>query len=176
MTLVGALVLLVCLGRARRRPGAARLAAGQLVRSPSGRALLYTGLVLLANIVMFTLMIARHPPVADWMDHRYWYYTLPWLTIVLFGIVAGLNAILSTTTLGERRALQAGLALLVAGNLASLPHYRQLMVKGPWFSLVHPQSERAKVFMRTGADDPWLAPNYREFGILIRKEVGVKRP
>lgn len=134
----------------------------------TGRGALYVGLALLANLVMVTLMVSRHPPVYHWPDHRHWYYPMPWLALVLFGVIVGTNVVLATGTRGERRVLQAMLAALVIGNLASLPLYRDRMIKGPWFSAVYPQSERLKTYMQTGDADPMMAHNFHELGVIVR--------
>jgi hypothetical protein len=158
-------VLCVACGRSKRsveeRPA-------QSTGGVSGRALFYVALVIIANIAMFTLMVARHPAIFKMQDHRHWYYPLPWLALILFAIVVGLNAVLPAMGRGARRWLQLVLVTLVAGNLASLPHYQKLMLTGPWFGMVHPQSERLKTFLRTGIDDPHLAQNYRDLGIRMR--------
>jgi hypothetical protein len=170
LALIGALSVLIFRAAARGRRGARQNHPARDARIPGGtaRALLYTGLAVLAHVVMFALMITRHPYVYYWIDHRYWYYPLPLLGIVLFGAVASLDALLPRLTPPERRALQALLVLVIISNAASFRHYQALMVNGPWFGPVHAQSERLKGVLRTGVDDPLLAANYRAFGVEAR--------
>jgi hypothetical protein len=141
--------------------------AHALARGPAGHALLCAALLLAGHVAMFAMMIARHPYVHAWLDHRYWYYPIPWLAVLLFGAAVGSNALLPRLRSGERRLVQLVLAAIVVGNLASLPHYRQLMLGGPWFGRVHAQSERFEAAVRSGTDDPQLEQIYRKFLVYV---------
>jgi hypothetical protein len=162
---LGAFAIVVSRGRRGDFPPVAH--SSRFVR-PAFIWILYAILVVTAHVVMFALMIARHPYVYEWADHRHWYYPLPALAIVLFGMVVGLNAAWPSLERGARRAVQVLLAVLVIGNLASLTHYRRLMLSGPWFGPLHVQSDRLKAFLRTGVENPRLPPNFRAFAEQVR--------
>ena len=134
-------------------------------RGAALRLLSYLGLGCTAQVLMFALMIARHPVVFEWLDHRYWYYPLPFLAIVLFGVSVALKPVLDIASKRERRIVHALLGLMIIGNLASLPHFKRTMTGGPWFRPVYDQSVELKAFLRTGVMSPYLAENYKAFGL-----------
>jgi hypothetical protein len=129
---------------------------------PVIRAAVYASLGLGALLILHGAMILRHPPVFHWLDHRYWYYPLPFLALLLFVLVVGTNAILPRLGVKGLRVLQLLLGVVLIGNVASLPHYRDIMLGGPWFSPVRAQSELLKSSLRTGIPHPYLASNYRK--------------
>lgn len=168
LTLLGVGGFAVCVARSRARAGLQWPSVGQFVRSPSSRTLCYVALAAGANVVMFALMAARHPPVFFALDHRFWYYPLPAIAIMLFAVMMALNAAMPAMNRGERRLVQLLLIVIVAGNLANLPRYRQMMLSGPWFGPVRQQSDRLKTYLHSGVEDPYMASNFRDVGFLIR--------
>jgi hypothetical protein len=40
------------------------------------------------HVLMFSLMIARHPPVYEWRHHRLWYYPLTFQITLAFCLLA----------------------------------------------------------------------------------------
>jgi len=149
--------------RARRRAPGSSAPGDAIARQHAGRTLLYAGLVLIGHVVMFALMIARHPFIYEWIDHRYWYYPLPCLAVLLFALVVAWDAVLPRLGRGDRRVMQLVLAALVLGNVLSLPRDRDLMLGGPWFSQAHLQSERLQESLRSGTMDESLEPTYQTF-------------
>jgi hypothetical protein len=94
-------------------------------RAPAGHvyvvALAFAALLLL----MFTVMIQRHPPVAQ-VDVRRGYYGLPALVLVLFG-----SLVLLDRLAGVRRArpfVNAFLLAITLVNLAALPEHARISV------------------------------------------------
>lgn len=120
----------------------------------------YAGWILLSQLVMFTLMIARHPAVY-WIDHRFWYYPLPSLALLLCGTLLALNAWVPTLPARQRRMVPVVLAVIVLSNVLSLGHRRDVMATGPWFGRIHPQCELLKASLRAGRPDPGLDHFYR---------------
>ena len=60
----------------------------------NGRLVEYgSGGILLSQLVMFALMIARHGYVYRWIDHRHWYYPIPFLALALCGLLLALDAV-----------------------------------------------------------------------------------
>ncbi|HXT70249.1 MAG TPA: hypothetical protein VN700_10870 [Vicinamibacterales bacterium] len=134
------------------------------VASPgSRRVLAYAALLALGHIAMFAIMIARHHYVNDWPDHRYWYFPLTYLVVVLFGLAVGLNWLLGRLSAGGRRIVQVVLLALVIGNLTSLEYYRRVMLGGPWFGPSHAQSLLLESSLRKGEAEPGLDDKRRIF-------------
>src|SRR5262249_38518107 len=137
------------------------------------RARLVTSTVILgllaSQVVMFGVMIARHPPVYELIDHRYWYYPLPFQAMVF----AGLSLLFARGIrdwIGTKRAAAVGvIALMIAGNLAHWTMYRDRMLTSRWFSLVHPQSALLKKSLETGTPDPGLILPYQQFYEFCRR-------
>jgi hypothetical protein len=129
-------------------------------------AIIYALLIFSAQIVMFGLMIARHPYIYDWVDHRYWYYPLPFLTTTLFGLALLLNVLLPRLRAGQRRILRVALVLIAVSNLLHLPVYRDSMVGAQWFGPVYGLAEKLKICIRNRTADPALGAEYTRFFLL----------
>lgn len=115
---------------------------------------------LLAHVVMFALMIARHGYVYRWIDHRYWYYPLPFLALAACALLLLTNAWAGNATPGRQRMLAAFLAVCVIGNLVNLGHRREVMLSGEWFREVYAQCTLLKASLREGAPREGLKPEY----------------
>lgn len=131
--------------------------------SGAGLAVIYGLLVLALQLVMFSLMIARHRFIYDWIDHWYWYYTLPFLMTVLFGLALLLNALVPNLGRVPRRVLRAALVLIAISNLLHLPANRKLMLTSQWFSQEYPYSEMLKASIRHHHPHPNLDGEYTRF-------------
>jgi hypothetical protein len=168
VTVVASLALLG-MAISRRR----ELAAGSSARLPilaRHRVAIYTLLIVAAHIVMFTIMIARHPPIYYQRDHHHWNYEFPAMAVLLFGLTLALNAMLRGSCIKARRAVQAVLLAIIIGNLFSLPRYSYVRLHGQYFSWGYEQSNRLKKFLLSGKADPELVPYFREFGELVRRQ------
>ena len=135
-------------------------------KSGQNLGIMYALMVLAAQIVMFGLMIARHPYIYDWADHRHWYYPLPFLMTALLGLALLLNAVLPRLRTGQRQVLRMALVLIAVSNLLHLPAYRNLMVGAPWFGPVYSRAEMLKVSIRNRSADPGLGEEYNRFFLL----------
>ena len=127
-------------------------------------------MIFAAQIVMFGLMIGRHPYIYDWVDHRYWYYPLPFLATTLFGLALLLNSLLPRLRGGPRKFLRLALVLIAVSNLVHLPAYRSAMVGAPWFGPVYGLAEKLKVSVRNRAADPGLGAEYTRFFLLHERQ------
>jgi hypothetical protein len=110
---------------------------------------------------MFALMIARHGYVYRWIDHRYWYYPIPFLALALCGLLLALDAGLEHASRRQRTMIAIALALLAVSNVLSLEPRRDVMRSGQWFGEVYPQCELLKASLRNGAPALGLAPEYQ---------------
>ena len=61
---------------------------------------------------MLAIMVQRHDPVT-WIDHRFWYYPLPFQALVVFGLLWGLERVRRSRTGALPLAVPLGLAALV---------------------------------------------------------------
>jgi len=144
---------------------------------PSGRPILPSaGVLLVAHVAMYSLMIARHRYVYDWIDHRRWYLPLPWLAVVLLGVVIAVDAALARLAGRGRRLLQLALAALVIGNLVGLADARRVMVGGPWFARIHQQSDWLKSSLHGGPERSGLEPWFTKFLEFVESRTGAAAP
>jgi hypothetical protein len=121
------------------------------------------GIVAVSQVVMFALMIVRHPPLYDWIDHRYWYYPLPFQALLLALIVMLLDRALPSWMGWRRMVVNVLLAAAIASNAAHWPAYRDRMLTSRWFSRVYPQTAILKSSIRAGRPDRRLILQYRGF-------------
>jgi hypothetical protein len=136
--------------RERRRPRKVALAAAV--------ALLAGG----TQLAMLAIMVERHPPVA-WVDHRFWYYPLPFQALLVFLSLWGLERLSIARGGALPVALPTGLGLLVLVNVLLWPHWRQAMESGPWFSHVARRSAQLVRSWRLGQAELLLDGDYRRF-------------
>jgi hypothetical protein len=133
---------------------------------PSGRsdvrisALLVLGAA--AQVVMVAVMVQRHEPVT-WIDHRVWYYPLPFQILLIFAVAWSLEWAAAATGGTLPRAVPAVLALTALANVAQWPERRLAMESGPWFGDVSRRSDRLERSLREGQADPLLDGDYRRF-------------
>lgn len=141
-------------------------------RSVSGTSLgIICALIVFAlQIVMFGLMIARHRFIYDWIDHWYWYYPLPFLMTVLFGLAVVLNSLLPRLGAGQRRVLRVALVLIAISNLLHLPANRKLMLTSHWFSQEYPFSEMLKASIRHHWRHPDMDAEYTRFFLFHEEQ------
>jgi hypothetical protein len=187
-------VLLGGLPAALLGTAAAGLGVGYVVRGgrdrvrDRGRNALALGLVAGAQVAMVAIMVERHEPVT-WVDHRAWYYPLPFQVALLVGIAWGLER-LAVFRPSSGRAVTAALLALLASNLGQWPARAEVMASGPWFGDVVRRSARLERSLETGAPDALLDGDYRVFffdcldrfprlraraGPLVREGDGVAR-
>lgn len=136
---------------------------GERYASATSLGITYALMLFALQIVMFALMIARHRFIYDWVDHWYWYYTLPFLMTVLFGLALLLNALLPSLGTIQRRVLRVALVLIAISNLLHLPANRKLMLTSQWFSQEYPLSEMLKASIRNHYRHPDLDEEYTRF-------------
>jgi hypothetical protein len=115
-----------------------------------------------AQVMMVAVMARRHEPVT-WIDHRIWYYPLPFQILLVFGILFGLERLAAARHGVLPRAVPIALAALVVSNVAHWPELRQDMRSGPYFTDVMRRSARLSRSLRTGVLDPLLDGDHRRF-------------
>ncbi len=90
--------------------------------------------VVLALIGLLATMIVRHPAVYNVRDHEFWYYTLTFHVIFLFGITAWLGLMDSERLARFKPVLYGLLIMLIALNLSNYPRQRDAMIHSTgWF-------------------------------------------
>ena len=136
---------------------------GFLTYEPDRRTVIYGVLAFAPQVLMFSLMIARHPYVYFWLDHRYWYYAMPYVVTVLFGLLLALNAAMGKLPRSRHWVASLVLLMIVFSNVAGLNHHRRIMRESPWFGPVYLQSEALRSSLKSGVPDPSLDSYYRPF-------------
>jgi hypothetical protein len=116
----------------------------------------------LAQVFMVAVMVQRHEPVT-WIDHRIWYYPLPFQALLVFGLLWGLERVSVARGGALPRAVPALLLVLVLSNVAHWPELRQTMQSGPWFSDATRRSDLLKQSLRTGTAERLLDADHRRF-------------
>ena len=119
-------------------------------------------LAVAAQLAMVAVMVQRHDPVT-WVDHRVWYYPLPFQALLVFALAVGLERVTRARGGTLPRVVPAVLALLVLANVAQWPERRAVMESGPWFADVSRRSESLERSFRAGQADPLLDGDYRRF-------------
>jgi len=120
-------------------------------------------IVLGSQVVMFAAMTVRHPPLYEWLDHRYWYYTLPAQALLVALVIILLNRVVAGWASWKMSVVNVVLVLAILGNVAHWTFYRDRMLTSRWFSRVYPQTEILKTSLAAGQPDPRLIKQYREF-------------
>jgi len=135
-------------------------------KRPMGRGDLVTGGLLLvavgAQVAMVAVMAQRHEPVT-WIDHRAWYYPLPYQALVILGLAWGLERATLARAGTLPRVVPAVLALVALSNVTQWPERRLVMESGPWFADVSRRSACLERSFRTGQADALLDGDYRRF-------------
>jgi hypothetical protein len=134
-------------------------------RGPDRRDVRLAALLLLAvvtQLAMVAVMVQRHEPVT-WIDHRVWYYPLPFQALLVFGVAVGLERATRARGGTLPRVVPAVLALVALANVAQWPERRTVMESGPWFADVSRRSEALERSFRAGQADPLLDGDYRRF-------------
>jgi hypothetical protein len=148
----GAGVLVVLYYRWRKQgPGRRGLALGALLV-----------LAVAAQVAMVAVMAQRHEPVT-WVDHRAWYYPLPYQALVILALAWGLERATLARAGALPRVVPAVLALVAVANVTQWPERRVVMESGPWFADVSRRSASLERSFRTGQADPLLDGDYRRF-------------
>jgi len=115
----------------------------------------------IAQTSMVAMMVARYRTIT-WIDHRFWYYPLPFQALLVFGMLWGLER-LALARGSLPRPLPIVLAGLVVANVAQWPERRYIMQSGPWFSGVARRSALLVRSWRNGRPELRLDGEYRHF-------------
>jgi hypothetical protein len=125
--------------------------------------------VIASQIVMFGLMIARHPMVYDWVDHRYWYYPLPFQALLFAGLCLLLARAMQGWSATGRSAAAGVIVLLIAGNIWHWTDYRNRTMNSRWFSRVYAQTQILRESLEKNDADPRLIIQYYKFYEFCQK-------
>ena len=115
-----------------------------------------------AQLAMLAVMVQRHDPVT-WIDHRAWYYPLPFQALLVLALAVGLERVALARGGTLPRLVPVLLALVALVNVTQWPGHRLAMESGPWFADVSRRSDRLERSFRAGQADPLLDGDYRRF-------------
>ncbi len=136
-------------------------AAGLYARNQRRRVAAVLAAAAIAQGSMVAMMVARYPTIT-WIDHRFWYYPLPFQGLLVVALLWGLER-LARRRGRLPRTVPVLLAALVAANLAQWPERRLLMQSGPWFSGVARRSALLVRSWQRGNAELSLDGEYRRF-------------
>ena len=128
---------------------------------PDRRIVIYGVLAFGAQVLMFALMIARAKYIYFGLDHRYWYYAMPFLVTLLFAVLLTLDAAVARLSPNRRWLVSVVLSMVIVSNLTTLNQHRRTMRAWPWFGPVYVQSEVFRSSLRNGVPDPRLDGWYK---------------
>ena len=128
---------------------------------PDRRVVIYVVLAFGAQVLMFALMIARAKYIYFSLDHRYWYYAMPFLVTLLFAVLLALDAAVARLSPNRRWLVSVVLSVVILSNLTTLNQHRRTMRAWAWFGAVYVQSEAFRSSLRNGAPDPRLDGWYK---------------
>lgn len=145
--------------------GALGLLAVVALRSATNRlqAVLILGGVAAGHLAMFAAMVARHPPIYEWLDHRLWYYPLPFQALLVVAIAAGLEAVGSAGKPVRVVTLNALLIVLIIGNVTRWDDHLRTMWRSRWFPTVYLQTHLLKSSFHEGRPAGGLNGEYFGF-------------
>ena len=115
------------------------------------------------HVLMFSLMIVRHPPVYEWRDHRLWYYPLTFQITLAFCLLAAAAHAAQRARPALTVLINALLVAAILSNVARWPDHYRMMIRSRWFPTVYYQSEILKSSLRERRLSPSLNV---EFGAL----------
>ncbi len=115
------------------------------------------------HVLMFSLMIVRHPPVFEWRDHRLWYYPLTFQITLAFCLLAAAAHAAERARPALTVLINGLLVAAILGNVARWPDHHRVMIRSRWFPTVYSQSEILKSSLRERRLSPSLNV---EFGAL----------
>jgi len=117
--------------------------------------------VVAGHVLMFALMILRHPPVFEWQDHRLWYYPIAFQITATFCLLAAVNRyVVKGCGAG---IVNLALVVMIATNVAHWADYRKTMLLSRWFPTVYEQSEVLKQSLHEGRASFSLNAEYGVF-------------
>ena len=131
--------------------------------------------VVVIQTVLVALLIARHPPIYDWYDHRLWYYPLPFQALVTALLVVAIARAVPTWSAARTGILCVLLAVMVVGNVLRWSDYRRAQLRSYWFPGVYTQNIALKASLADGRPRPSLSPEFFAFFEFWRARAPVLR-
>jgi hypothetical protein len=148
--------------RPRRPPMEAATPSASWRRWRPAKVAILAAAVAFSQVVMFTIMARRHPPLYEQPDHTVWYYPLPLQAFVAALLVPLLGAVASRWSRPRWATVNVAIAILVAINVVWWANYERQQRQSHWFQFVHAQSWLLKRSFEDGR--PYsLRPGYQEF-------------
>ena len=119
--------------------------------------------VALMQTVLGALLIARHPLIYAWYDHRLWYYPLPFQALLVALLIAGIGRVVPTWSAARVVMLSLLLLAIAAGNVVHWKDYRRAQLRSYWFPKVYTLNSALKASFADGRPRPSLSPEFFAF-------------
>jgi hypothetical protein len=120
-------------------------------------------IVYLAQATLVALLVARHPPIYEYYDHRVWYYPIPFQALVVAFMVIVTGRLLSAGPRSRAAFVSALLFGVAAANVAHWDDYRRAQLRSRWFPGIYLQNDALKASFADGRPRPSLSPEFRAF-------------
>ena len=117
----------------------------------------------LSQVVLFAMMIARHPPVFEYVDHRVWYYPMALQALCLVGAVVFIDRLLTSASAVRVWTVNAILAVAIAGNVTSWDDYLRMQLRSRWFPVMYEQNLALKASLADGQMRWYLDAAHQRF-------------
>lgn len=119
--------------------------------------------VIAVQTALVALLIARHPPIYDWYDHRLWYYPLPFQGLLAGLLIAAIGRVVPTWSTARTMVLSVVLVAMAIGNVVQWKDYRRAQLKSLWFPSVYTLNAALKASLADGRPRPSLSPEFFAF-------------
>ncbi|MBA2258192.1 MAG: hypothetical protein H0W18_04810, partial [Acidobacteria bacterium] len=119
--------------------------------------------VIAVQTALVALLIARHPPIYDWYDHRLWYYPLPFQALLAGLLIAAIGRVVPTWSTARTVVLSVVLVAMAIGNVVHWKDYRRAQLRSHWFPSVYTQNAALKSSFADGRPRPSLSPEFFAF-------------
>ena len=126
-----------------------------------------------SQVAIYAVMIARHSALYRLPDHRLWYYPLPFVALLCFGVLLLVEWLSPRLPRRGRAALAAALAALSLSNAVQWGRNRRGME--PWLPGIERQSRLLRQSLDQGKAADGLDGDYARFLRYLEERRGSTR-
>ena len=119
--------------------------------------------VCLIQATLVALLVARHPPIYDYFDHRVWYYPIPFQAVVVAVLVIVIGHVVPEGSGARTAVFGVVLAVITLANVMHWDDYRRAQLRSRWFPGIYLQNTALKASFADGRPRPSLSPEFLAF-------------